>query len=349
MKISIGEIAGMAGVSKATVSRVINNKPDVRAETREKIADLIHQYNFKPNALSRAMYTQKSNSIGLIIPHDTSYIFSNPFFMEVIRGISMEADQSGYYLLLCYPHDQNYMDIYQQKRVEGFILLSPGLNQIDMVDQLKLANAPFVSTSIIDSNNNFPNVDIDNYASSKLVVEYLISLNHSNIGIIYKQNQASHNERLRGYIDTLNLHNLKIHENYIIQSGDTSIKAGAVAMDQLINLIDPPTAIFAVSDMLAIGALQKIQGSGLKIPEDFSLFGFDDIPMAEFTQPPLTTIRQPAFEKGKRAASMLINYLQEGIFPETQTLNVELIIRETTAALRAGHIYINDKKRREYE
>lgn len=333
MKITIGEIASMAGVSKATVSRVINNKPDVRSETREKIKGIIQQFNFKPNALARAIYSQKSNTIGLIIPHETNNIFSNPFFVEVMRGIYVEADQSGYYLLLCYPHDQNFIDIYQQKRVDGFILLSPGMDQSEMVDQLISAGISFISTSIIDPKKKIPNVDIDNYASSKLVIEYLISHGHRNIGFIYKPKQASHLERFRGYLDTLKSHKLDLDQDLIFRTDETSIQAGAAAMEHLLGLTEPPSAVFAVSDMMAIGALQQMQASGLNSPDDLSIIGFDDIPLAELTQPSLTTVRQPAFEKGKRAASLLINYLENGIQPESHTLNTELIIRKSTRTI----------------
>ncbi len=115
MKITIDEIAEMAMVSKTTVSRVLNNKPDVKPETREQIQALIAKYDFKPNAMAKAFSIQKSHSIGLIIPHEATYIFSNPFYVEVMRGVSTEVDKLGYFLFLCYPHDQNYMDIFKQK------------------------------------------------------------------------------------------------------------------------------------------------------------------------------------------------------------------------------------------
>ncbi len=331
MKITISEIAEMAGVSKTTVSRVINNKPDVRPETRAQISDLIQKYNFTPNALARAIFTQKSHTIGLIIPHEATDIFTNPFFVEVMQGISSEVDKSGYFLLLCYPHDNNYLDIFKQKRVDGFILLSPGENQNELVENLNAIKAPFVSTSIQADSKNIPNVDINNFQSGVIAGEHLISLGHERFGFIGKQNQASSNQRLNGLKSTLRNRKISLPDQHIILVNETSIKSGSLAMKQLLDLTSPPTAVVTVSDMLAIGAIQSIHAVGLNVPGDFSIVGFDDISLAQYNDPPLTTIRQPSYEKGVQAALILIQNLVNNAELISKELEVEIIIRNSTS------------------
>lgn len=331
MKITIDEIAEMAKVSKTTVSRVINNKPDVKPETRELIQALIAEYDFKPNAMAKAFSTQKSHSIGLIIPHEATYIFSNPFYVEVMRGVSTEVDKLGYFLFLCYPHDQNYMDIYKQKRVDGFILMSPGSFHHNIIASLNSVNAPFVSTSFVPEEKEMVFVDVDNYQGAILVMEHLIKLGHRRIGFIGKPNLTSSIERLNGYRDTLLKHEITFDPDLIRVAENASINGGAQITGDLLKIKDPPTAIFLVNDMLAIGAVRMIQDLGMSVPKDISIIGFDDVPLAECINPPLTTVHQPAFEKGVKAARMLVQILEKKKTPRSQILDVSLVVRKTTA------------------
>jgi LacI family transcriptional regulator len=330
MKITIDEIAEMAGVSKTTVSRVLNNKPDVKPETRDQIHSLIAKYDFKPNAMAKAFSIQKSHSIGLIIPHEATYIFSNPFYVEVMRGVSTEVDKLGYFLFLCYPHDQNYMDIYKQKRADGFILMSPGSFHHNIITSLNSIHAPFVSTSFVPEEKEMVYVDVDNYKGGLMVMEHLIGLGHTRIGFIGKPNLTSSIERLDGYKDSLQKHNIPFDPELVRVAENASINGGAQITGELLNINHPPTAIFLVNDMLAIGAVRVIQEKGLSVPRDISIVGFDDVPLAECVNPPLTTVRQPAFEKGVKAARMLIQILEKKKTPKSQILDVELVVRGTT-------------------
>jgi DNA-binding LacI/PurR family transcriptional regulator len=330
MKITIDEIAEMAGVSKTTVSRVLNNKPDVKPETREQIHSLIAKYDFKPNAMAKAFSIQKSHSIGLIIPHEATYIFSNPFYVEVMRGVSTEVDKLGYFLFLCYPHDQNYMDIYKQKRVDGFILMSPGSFHHNIITSLNSIQAPFVSTSFVPDEKEMVFVDVDNYKGGLMVMEHLIALGHTRIGFIGKPNLTSSIERFDGYKYSLQKHSIPFDPELVRVAENASINGGAQITGELLNISNPPTAIFLVNDMLAIGAVRVIQEKGLSVPGDISIVGFDDVPLAECVNPPLTTVRQPAFEKGVKAARMLIQILEKKKSPKSQILDVELVVRGTT-------------------
>ncbi|NPV87651.1 MAG: LacI family DNA-binding transcriptional regulator [Anaerolineae bacterium] len=332
--ITIDEIARLAGVSKTTVSRVLNNKPDVSQQTRETIMALIEQYDFHPHALAKAISLQKSQSIGLIIPHEAQYIFSNPFYVEVMRGVSTEVDRLGYYLLICYPHSQNYVDIYKQKRVDGFIILSPGSLHKNIFKSLYDAEAPFISTSMIPDEKEMVYVDVDNKRGARLAMEHLISLGHRRIAFIGKPRLASSIERLNGYRETLQEHGIAYDDNLVMISGDASISGGCSAAHEMLRRANP-TAFFLVNDLLAMGAIKAIQESGLNVPRDVSVIGFDDIPLSECIYPPLTTIRQPAFEKGVRAARLLVQYLEKKKKPKSQLLDVDLVVRNSTAAVRS--------------
>jgi len=330
-KMTIDEIAGLAGVSKTTVSRVLNNKPDVNPETRELIKKLIEKYDFHPNAFAKAITLKKSHNIGLIIPYDAEYIFSNPFYVEVMRGVSTEVNRKGYYLLICYPHENNYINIYKQKRVDGFVVLSPGTFHTNIIKDLNDLQAPFVATAKINGEKNMVSVDVDNYYGATLAMEHLISLGHRKIGFIGKPSLASSQERLRGYREAIHKSGLFFDESMAIVSTTSSIKSGHEAMKRLISSHPNLTAVFAANDLMAIGAYKAVEESGRKIPDDISVVGFDDIPIIEYIKPSLTTIRQPAFEKGIKATKILIQYLEKKQKPKSVTMDVELVVRESTA------------------
>lgn len=336
MKVTIDEIAKIAGVSTTTISRVLNNKPDVSPETREKIMGIINDYDFTPNAFAKAISLQKSHSIGLLIPHEVNYIFSNPFYVDVMRGVSTEVDRLDYFLFLCYPHEQNYLDIYKQKRVDGFVLLSPGSFHRGIIESLMNLEVPFISTSKVPEEKNLIYVDVDNYLGATMVMEHLIGLGHKRIGFVGKPSLVSSVDRLNGYKTTLTKNLIAIDDSLIKIAEVASIQGGSAVMDEFLKMENPPTAVLLVNDMLAIGAIRAVQENGGIVPDDMSIVGFDDIPLAECIFPPLTTVRQPAFEKGKKAASLLIQILEEKIKPKSQILDVELILRKTTSAPRTG-------------
>lgn len=330
---TIDEIAKLAGVSKTTISRVINNKPDVSSETRELVLSLIEKHDFQPNAFAKAISSQKSNNIGLIIPHEAEYIFSNPFYVEVMRGVSTEVDKRGYYLVLCYPHDHNYVDIYKQKRIDGFILMSPGSFHKNIIESLMEVEAPFIATAKIPGAKDMIYVDVDNCYGASLVMEHLISLGHRKIAFIGKPTLTSSQDRLDGYRKSLKEHKIQCNEKHIRISENSTISGGYNEMLSLIDCDDRPTAVFITNDLLALGAISAIKEMGLRVPEDISVVGFDDIPLAQHISPALTTVRQPAFEKGVKAARLLIQQLEKMKKPKSVTLDLELIIRKSTAKL----------------
>lgn len=334
MNITIGELAKIAGVSKTTVSRVINNKPDVDPATREKIHSLIAEYGFQPNAFAKAISQKQSNHIGLLIPHKAEYVFSNPFYTEVMRGVSTAVDEKGYYLLVCYAHEVNYMDIYRQKRVDGFVLLSPGSFHKHIIEALNVGSVPFVSTARILAEPEMTYVDVDNFKGASQLMEHLISLGHERIAFIGKPTLQSSQDRLSAYQTVLEKAGIPYDPELALVTDTSSIESGHEYTLRLLRSQRPPTAIFLANDVMAIGAINAAHESGLRVPEDISIVGFDDIPFSNYTNPPLTTVHQPAFEKGVRAAQLLIHLLETQERQESVILPLEMVLRRSTASAR---------------
>ena len=333
-RITIEDIAKMAGVSKTTVSRVINDKPDVHPRTRQRINDLIAEYNFCPNLFATGKTSHKINHIGLIVPYTTSSILSNQFYVGVLQGILDEVERRDHYLLFCYVQQTNYREIYEQKRVEGFILLSPAALHHSIIRELQTANIPFVCTAKVMNEPDIPYIDIDNIKGAQIAVEYLLSLGHRKIAFAGKPALSSNHDRLLGYKQTLNGNNIQVNEDYIQTVEVSSVETGYAMMMNLLDLDDPPTAVFSSCDVMAFGAIKAIHEKGLSVPEDISIIGFDDIPLSRNMSPGLTTVRQPAVEKGSLAASQLIDYLVNGKELVTRILDVELIVRDSTGPVK---------------
>jgi LacI family transcriptional regulator len=331
---TIEEIAELAGVSKTTVSRVLNNKPDVNKATREKILQIIADNDFQPNAFAKAVSLQKSHSIGLIIPYEADYIFSNPFYIEVMRGVSTEINNRGYYLSICYPKDHNYVDMYKQKRVDGYILMSPGSFHSHIIESLNEVKAPFISTARIPDYADMISVDVDNYKGGRMLTEYLVGLGHKKIAYIGKLSVTSSTDRLHGYQDILKENGIALEDSLVKISNSGTSDSGYLIMKELLSENKDITAVFAASDIMTGGVIKAVKEAGLHVPEDISVVGFDDIPNSAYADPPLTTIKQPAFEKGVEATKMLIDLIEDEIEPESKILDLELIIRKSTGPAR---------------
>ncbi len=336
MRINIEKIAKIAGVSKTTVSRVINKKPDVKPSTREKILKIISEYGFHPNIFAKGISSKRIKHIGLIIPYTIEYILSNQFYVDVMHGISNEVERSGYYLLICLynVYETNYVKIYMQKRVDGFIVMSPSFLHRKIIHELYEANVPFVSTAKLLGKEKITYVDVDNFKGARLAVEHLISLGHKKIAFIGKPALTSSSDRLAGYKETLAKYNLPIRNEFIKVSEAPSMVCGHDVMFELLNYKDIPTAVFLSNDMMAIGAIKAVKEIGKKIPDDISIVGFDDIALSRFTSPALTTVHQPAYEKGFEATKSLIRFLEEGVKPITKILNVNLVVRNSTGPVK---------------
>lgn len=332
MKITIAEIAKMAGVSKTTVSRVINGKSDVLPSTRDRINELIRIYDFHPNAYAKAITKSKSNTIGLVITQSANYVFSNPYYAEIIRGVSNEAQSRGYHLMLTYSAGEDYIEVVRQKRVDGVILLSPTAGHLPVIRQLEEMEMPFVSSSRMPGRPDIHHVCTDDILAAEMAIRHLTDLGHRRIGFINGPFAlASSEDRMVGYFRTLESAGFEARREWV-REGDTSVFSGRRAMAELIRETDV-TAVFTASDLMAIGAIQAVQEAGKRVPEDYSIIGFDDIPLAEFLNPPLTTIHQDTFEKGRIATRKLVDLLEGRTVDTTCHIPFSLVIRQSTRAI----------------
>lgn len=326
--ITISEIAKIAGVSKTTVSRVINNRPDVREETRTRINELIREHDFSPNAFAKAISEQASHTIGVFTPHDENYIFSNPYYSEILRGISTEVNKHNYHLLLDYTKNDDVLPLIKQKRVDGIILLSPSSKHKAMIQKLKQLNVPLVSTSKIPGVTDVNYICIDDFKGAYIVTEYYISLGIKEILFINgPRTLASSMDRLAGYKSALNDHGIK-YDSHLVINGDTSLESGYKIMQAALRNFSV-RAVFAASDLMAVGAISAIAEAKMSVPDDIMVVGFDDIPLTDYLNPPLTTVRQPTYEKGRLATRMLLDLIA-GKEIENIVMPIEMIIKGST-------------------
>ncbi len=334
--LTIDRIAELAGVSRTTVSRVLNNRPDVNRATRQRVMAVMAEHDYQPNAFAKAISSQKSHNVGLVIPYEADYIFLNPFFVEVLRGISTTVDRAGYSLLISYTHGEDPVVAWRRKKVDGLLVLSPGSLHHGLIEAMSSAGVPFVSTSRLADEERMIYVDVDNVAGGRVAVEHLLGLGHRRIAYVGKPSLTSSRDRLEGVRQAFAGAGLELNAALVLEADGHSERHGYDAMRRLFEQPEPPTAVFLANDMMAIGAMMAIQERGLRVPQDLSVVGFDNVPIAQYLSPPLTTIHQPAFEKGARAAELLIQCLErEECAPQSVVMDVQLVVRASTAPVFA--------------
>lgn len=334
MRKTIEHIAQLAKVSKATVSRVLNNSPKVTEETRERVMKAIKKSGYYPSVMARRLTTNKAETIGLIIPSPQDKTFGNPFYTEILRGFTHQAKIEGYDLLLFInEHEFNYSQLFYDRRVDGLLLV--GIKRDDKgIAQLSKNKFPYVLTGKVDDEDaNY--VDAENRKGAYQAVSHLINLGHKRIAYIGGSFEFVFNqERFEGYLSALRDHNLEYGKELTMKSISTQ-ESGYEAMQKILKSSSIPTAVFAANDLDAIGAMRAIKEKGLRIPEDISLVGFDDIQLASYVDPALTTVRQSIFEMGTTAINLLVSMI-EGNKKETQKIELptQLIIRKSSGRKR---------------
>lgn len=325
---TISEVARLAGVSVATVSRVINDPKIVTNKTRLKVEAVINELNYEPNALGRNLRTAQSRLILTLIPS-----IENPFYTEIINGIEDTALEHGYNILLCETdsnpkREASYFNLVKNRLADGVISMDP---TVDKEELLSLANRyPVVQCSEYDEDGTISYVTINNELAAYHAVKHLIKMGHRKIALINSHEIFLYaRERRHGYEKALKEFNIPINSNWIINTDNLKFEEGQRAMQNLLKLEERPTAVFAVSDILAIGALKEINTNGLHVPNDMAIVGFDKISFSNMTHPTLTTISQPRYRMGTLSASMLIDKIK-GNTVDSIVLDHELVIREST-------------------
>lgn len=325
---NIQQVAQKAGVSVATVSRVLNNATSVSPKTRLKVENAIKELKYEPSMLGRNLRNSESRLLLVLIPS-----ISNPFYTDIIKGIENIALNHHYNILLCEtdsnPQRENiYFSMVKNKLADGIISMDPTVNRQKLNELAE--NHSIILCSEYEEGGSIPYVTIDNELAAYHAIKHLIKIGNEKIAMINADERFLYTrQRRKGYERALKEFNLPIQTEWIYNTEKLDFESGVHAMRMLLHLEERPTAVFAVSDTLAIGALKEINGSGLKVPEDIAVVGFDKISFSNMTNPTLTTVAQPMYKMGCTAANMLINRIK-GNKVESIVLDHELVIREST-------------------
>jgi LacI family transcriptional regulator, repressor for deo operon, udp, cdd, tsx, nupC, and nupG len=330
--VRIVDVAKRASVSTATVSRVLSKPGAVKEATTQKVLKAIEDLNYQPNILARQLRRLITNTILVVVPDIT-----NPFFSNVLRGIKSVATTNGYQVLLGdtgndVELENGYLNILQQKKADGMILLTARMEPHIIEEATK--SFPIVLACEYIEGSSIPTVSIDNISGARKATEYLIKLGHKRIGCITGPlNVVLGRDRLKGYYQAMTQKGLDV-EPVLIQEGDFTYESGFNLMMKFLALGEWPTAIFAANDEMAMGAIKALKSKGIKVPDDISIIGFDDIRFASIFEPTLTTIAQPAFAIGVNAMELLIKFInKEEIKRQQIILEDHLIVRESCSGL----------------
>ncbi len=327
---TIEEIAKQAGVSRSTVSRVINNDPNVNELTRERVLEVVSSNNFVPNRAARKLAGGRTGVIGLVIPIGVSRLFVEPFFPILIQSVTNRCNHLNRSVMFWLGEPEyerrSISQILSNDLLDGVIVSS--LEDKDpIVAALHQSQIPFVLIGRYRDNLPVSFVDIDNEKCTQTAVNYLIESGRKRIATITGVEGMVSRERLEAYRKTLAQAGLAVDENLIAEGGFVE-EGGYDAMAKL--LPHKPDAVFAINDAMAVGAIRYLREQGLRVPEDVAVVGFDDAPIAASYKPALTTIAQPIAELGRQAVDMLVQQIdQQPEEPLTQVLTSELIIRES--------------------
>jgi LacI family transcriptional regulator len=337
-QVTIKDIARELGISPSTVSRALKDHPDISAETKKAVNELADRLNYQPNIVALSLRQKKTNTIGVIIPE-----IVNTFFSTVISGIEDVAYEAGYNVILAQSNESYQREVTDMKalfnsRVDGMLLsLSRETTNFDHIESIISKGVPIVLYDRFYNNPNMSKVIVDDYIGAKEAVLHLIEQGCKRIAHLEgAPNLIISKDRLRGYQDALSESNLEIRENYTVVCPNNSFEEGQRAAQKLLSLPNPPDAIFASNDPMAMGAILAIKEKGLSIPNDVAVVGFSNYFFAQITDPSLTSVDQPGFEMGQEAARLLIRQIEakdkelDDLAPETKTLKTKLIVRNSS-------------------
>lgn len=325
---TIKDVAKKAGVSVATVSRVINDKGKISDNTKLKVNKAIMELSYKPNTIARSLSNRRSNIVSLIVP-----TVNNPFFPELTRAVEDEAQANGYNVLLCNTDDkreklEQYLDIASTRYVDGIIIDSNNITKEDLEKTRKL-KIPVILIDRIIKEKDYPFIAVKNREGARIATKHLLEVGCKRIGHIQgPENENTSIQRLWGYQDIVS--DLPWFNRSWIGKGEFSIRSGYKIAKELFTRHQDIDGIFAANDLIAIGALKAAYEWGKRVPNDISIVGFDGIDMSEATVPSITTIRQPIYEIGKLSMKELIKAMENKGEMQSYTLDVELEIREST-------------------
>ncbi|GGD65319.1 catabolite control protein A [Paenibacillus nasutitermitis] len=311
MTVTIYDVAREAGVSMATVSRVVNNNPNVKPQTRKKVFEAIERLGYRPNAVARGLASKKTTTVGVVIPD-----ISNAIFAEVARGIEDIANMYHYNIILCNADKKKDKEIrvintLLEKQVDGLLFMGGAVTD-EHLQAFKTSNVPVVLCATTDENDSIPSVDIDHEAAAFDAVQTLINQGHKRIAMISGTLQDPSNgyARFQGYKRALETAGIDYDEN-LVRTGNYRYESGVEAMKYFLELPELPTAVFSATDEMAIGAIHCIQDSGRKVPDDLSVISVDNSRMASMVRPQLTAVAQPMYDIGAVSMRLLTKLMKK--------------------------------------
>ena len=331
--VKIEDVARAAGVSVATVSRVLNQQGGVLPQTQDKVRKAVEELRYEPNLSARNLRKNESRIILILAPN-----FSNPYYSNVLSGICDVSRNLGYSTLIYNTYDSNALDeslvvsLFEKNRADGMITLA--VNRDDRWLAKYVGKYPLVQCSEYVEDAALPHISVDNRLAAQESVSHLIAQGHSRIGIVTSANRyLSSANRLRGYLDALEAAGIAKDDALIAYaSADYSFASGKQAARDLLSLPEPPSAIFCVSDILALGVIAAAGKMGLQVPWDLSVTGFDDVDYTTMFHPYLTTVAVPCYELGRRSMLLLYDHiLQKPGAQQEVYLPHQIVLRETTA------------------
>jgi DNA-binding LacI/PurR family transcriptional regulator len=336
--VTIKDVAARAGVSYATVSRVLNNNPTVDEALRSRVLDSVQALGYQPNRAARRLRAQSSNVIGLIISD-----IQNPYFISVIRGVEDTAYLHNMNIVLCnsgedLARQEIYLGVMQAERVAGLILVPTEGSEARLLSKLQHAGIPVILLDRIIENFQVDTIKVDNLQGATDAVKHLLSLGYRRIAIISGSLQlTTGRERYEGYCHALAEAGLAVDDR-LIKIGDFQTESGYRLMHELLDSAPRPEAVFVTNNLMTLGALRALRERGIRVPQDMPLVGFDDMPWSGELYSPLTAVSQPTYELGSEAVHLLLRRLAQPSAPfRSISLQTQLIVRESSGArLRSG-------------
>jgi len=334
---TLEDIAKIAGVSRATVSRVVNEHPNVSERMRLRVQEVIQQTGYQPNLMARSLVSQRTKLIGLVIPRGVHGFFTDPYFPRLVEGISQACNQFGYTLTLSlFFSEQDERELLprvtQKGLLDGIIVQATGLG--NMSAEISHWGVPFIFAGRPMGISDVSYVDVDNAAGAYSAIAHLAHLGYNRIATVTGAlNTTVGVDRLEGYHQAINDRGLETNED-LIAEGDFTEFGAYFATKKLLKY--SPEAIFAASDTMAIGVIKAIKDEGFLIPDDIAVVGFDDLLPSRYIGPQLTTVRQPVRRFGMKAVEMLIDIIENGPEPPRRVIfDTELVIRESCGSPNA--------------
>ncbi len=337
-RVTMKDVAKEAGVSAATISYVLNNKESISEETKDRVMVAIKKLNYVPNLAARSLVAQTSGLIGVVIPQtedSNMLMFNNPFYSEMIGSIEYQARIRGYQILISGTDaDEGYLRMAQERNLDGVIII--GMYPDEFYNELKQFNIPIVLVDSYCEDHYFHSVQVNDRYGAYIATKYLLDRGHKHIGLLAGMLKSDGVVQMRynGYCDALAEYGITRRDDLIFE-GKTDFASGMEMGERVLQCSRRPTALFATADIMAIGAIKRMTQLGARVPEDISIIGFDDLNIAEFFNPGLTTVRQEIKRKGQEAARIILECIDNPLSGKQEViLPLSIVERDSVLSIK---------------